>query len=240
MYKKALLLILANISLVASEMLIKQDLTIHTQIFPATYSSTIQIIGSQKLHNEKNLSLEDKNKIIKTYNSINTFLKNSSICKGGSFDITPFYEYQNNTREQKGFESNYSLNCEFKYEMAKDFNKILDFIQKQIIANDFLLLPIPKITKIIKKDDLEKIDEKLNQALLNKANEIAQNYSKNLKKQCTIKEISLGLTSRMENTPLNSTATLAKSDSNSLEDIKMPTGKEVEKTAKGKVIFSCK
>ena len=40
--------------------------------------------------------------------------------------------------------------------------------------------------------------------------------------------------------PLHSTAILAKSDSNSLEDIVMPTGKEVEKMARGKVIFSCK
>lgn len=240
MYKKVLLLVFTTLSLNANEMLIKQDLSIHTKISPTTYSSVIQIIGSEKLHKEKNLSLENKNKIIQTYNSINTFLKNNSICKGGSFDISPFYEYQNNTREQKGFESSYSLNCEFKDEKSQDFNKILDFIQKQVASNDYLLLPIPRITKIIQKGDLEKIDRKLNQALLDKANTIAQDYSKNLDKRCTIKEISLGLISEMENMPLHSTAILAKSDSNSLEDIVMPTGKEVEKMARGKVIFSCK
>ena len=106
----------SSVSLFANEMLIKQNVSIDAKISPTTYFSNIQVIGNDK---EKNLSLKDKNSLIKTFNSLNDFIKNSEICKGGNFSITPFYEYKDNKKEQTGFESNYHLDCEFKEEATE-------------------------------------------------------------------------------------------------------------------------
>lgn len=230
----------SSVSLFANEMLIKQNVSIDAKISPTTYFSNIQVIGNDKLRKEKNLSLKDKNSLIKTFNSLNDFIKNSEICKGGNFSITPFYEYKDNKKEQTGFESNYHLDCEFKEEATEDFNTILDFIQKETQENPYLIFPIPKITKNIKEEDLKALDDTLNQKLIQKANAMALEYSKILNKKCLIKEITLGEDTQIENPILYRTQALAKSNDNALEKIEMPTAKEITKSADGKVIFICK
>ena len=130
---KKLLLIasFSSVSLFANELLIKQNVSIDAKISPTIYFSNIQVIGNDKLRKEKNLSLKDKNSLIKTFNSLNDFIKNSEICKGGNFSITPFYEYKDNKKEQTGFESNYHLDCEFKEEATEDFNAIWNLFKKE-------------------------------------------------------------------------------------------------------------
>ena len=69
---------------------------------------------------------------------------------------------------------------------------------------------------------------------------MALEYSKNLNKKCFIKESTLGEDSKIENTILDRTQALAKTNDNALEKIEMPTAKEKTKSADGKVIFICK
>lgn len=241
MSKKLLLTVaFLSTSLFANEMLIKQDLSIVAKVPPTTFSSTIQVLGSDKLQKQKNLSLEDKNSIIKTYNTLNAFVKNSAICKGGSFSITPLYEYKNGKRDQVGFESAYHLGCEFKEESKEDFNAILDFIERETQKNPYLLFPIPSVNKNITQEDLREIEGKLNAELIKKANTMAKEYSKTTDKKCTIKEISLGEDSTPAPILRRATLAAAKSTDNALEDISMPTAKDYEKTARAKVVFSCK
>ncbi len=227
-------------SLFASEMLIKQNLSIVAKIPSTTFLSTIQVLGSDKLQKQKSLSLEDKNAIIRTYNTLNDFVKNSAICKGGSFSITPLYEYKNGKKDQVGFESSYHLDCKFKEESKGDFNAILDFIERETQKNSYLLFPIPRINKNITQDDLREIESKLNEDLIKKANKRAKEYSKITNKKCMIKEINLGEDSTSAPILHRAALTSAKSVDNVLEDITMPRAKDFEKTAHAKVIFSCK
>ena len=73
----------------SAEMLIKQALQVEREVKPTQYSSHITIQGSKALETLNQLSIKDKNSIIKTYNAINESLGDDSICKGGSFSINP-------------------------------------------------------------------------------------------------------------------------------------------------------
>lgn len=89
-----------SVSAVA-ETLIKQRLNVVIDIEPKQYSNNLVVSGSKELQKLKSLSLENKNAIIKTFNGINDFLGNDSICRGGGFAINPSYYYKDGKKYKK-------------------------------------------------------------------------------------------------------------------------------------------
>lgn len=229
----------------SAEMLIKQDLSVSVEVEATKYTSSIMIRGSEALRKLKDLSLDNKNAIIKTYNNINESLGKESICKGGSFKIEPIYEYRNGKRIQNGFESHYNLNCEFNEEQKGDYDKILRKIESEVRKNQYLLFTFPSVQKVLDEKMLAKIDEQLNVKLLEIALQKAKEYSSLARQKCSIKEINLGALAQQERAmptlmkaSLNATRDMAVEGE--LENVSLPTARNTQKTAQGKVIFSCR
>ncbi|PZT47517.1 hypothetical protein B6S12_08580 [Helicobacter valdiviensis] len=240
---KKTLLLTAFISglLTAGEMKITQSFELSKEIPNNSYKSEIQILGSQKLRETKNLSLEDKNSIIKTFNAINQKVL-GNICEGGSFEITPSYEYKNNKREQNGFETYYNLECNFTPKETDLFNSYLKFIEAEVSKNKWLLFSIPKVQNMASAENIKQIDEKLQEELLVKIMQKAQNYSKITRKKCSIEEVTLGKNDLSFPSPLakKSDTMLSNASSIALESISMPNNKKELKTLNAKASFICK
>lgn len=229
----------------SAEMLIKQDLSVSVEVEATKYISSITIRGSETLRKLKELSLDNKNAIIKTYNNINESLGEESICKGGSFKIEPIYEYKNGKRIQNGFESYYDLNCEFDEEQKKDYDKILHKIESEVGKNQYLLFTLPSVEKILDEKMLTKVDAQLNVKLLDLALQKAKEYSSLARQKCSVKEINLGALEQQERAiptlmkaSLNATKDMAVEGK--LENVSLPTTRNAQKTAQGRVIFSCR
>lgn len=225
-----------------AEMLIKQDLSVSIEVEAAKYISFINIRESESLRKLKSLSMEDKNIIIKTYNTLNTFLGENSICKGGSFNIEPIYAYKNGTRMQNGFETHYSLNCEFTKEQKKSYDQIIQKIEEEARKNPYLLFALPSIEKVVDEKKLAEIDEQLNMELLELAMQKAKEYSKFSKQKCSVKEINLSpiVQERAMPTTLKASLNAARDEAKSLESVNLPTAKPTQKMARGNVVFSCR
>lgn len=232
---------------VSAEMLIKQDLNVSVEVEATKYTSSIVIRESETLRKLKELSLDNKNAIIKTYNGINESLGKESICKGGSFKIEPIYEYKNGKRIQSGFESHYSLNCEFNEEQKKDYDKILRKIESEVGKNQYLLFTLPNVEKILDEKMLTKVDEQLNAKLLELALQKAKEYSSLARQKCSVKEINLGALAQPQQE--RAMPTLMKASLNAakdmaveeeLENVSLPTARNTQKTAQGRVVFSCR
>ena len=176
---------------VSAEMLIKQDLSVSVEVEATKYVSLVNIKENESLRKLKILSLEDKNTIIKTYNRINEFLGRERICKGGSFNIEPIYEYKNGKKVQNGFESHYSLSCEFGEMQKEDYNKIIQKIESEVRKNPYLLFALPSIDKVVDEKSLLEIEEQLNVKMLQLALQKAKDYSNLSRQKCSIKEINL-------------------------------------------------
>lgn len=231
------------VSIASAEMLIKQDLSVSVELEATKYVSLVNVRENESLRKLKTLSLEDKNTIIKTYNNINGFLSKDSICKGGSFSISPIYEYKNGKKTQNGFESLYTLNCEFSEAQKEDYNKIIQKIESEVRENPYLLFALPSIDKVLDEKSLLEIDEQLNVKMLELALQKAKEYSNLSRQKCSIKEIDLNTISHQKPTPILMKSTLnaaPRAEAAMLEDISLPTAKNTQKTAQGSVVFSCR
>ncbi len=227
---------------VSAEMLIKQDLSVSTEVEATKYTSFVNINGNEMLRKLKTLSPADKNAIIKTYNNINDFLGKDSFCKGGSFEINPIYEYKNGKRIQNGFESHYSLNCEFSEIQKEDYNNILRKIESEVSKNQYLLFALPSINKVLDDKLFAEIDEQLSIQLLEFALQKAKEYSNISRQKCSIKEIDLNAVAQDKVMPIlmKSSLSSTKKEVQDLADISLPTAKKTERAARGNVIFSCR
>ncbi|WP_299548812.1 hypothetical protein [uncultured Helicobacter sp.] len=176
----------------SAETLIKQRLNVIIDVEPKQYSSNLVVSGSKELQKLKSLSLENKNAVIRTFNTINDFLRNDNICKGGSFAINPSYHYKDGKKTQEGFEADFALHCEFVESQRQEYNAILEKIESEVSKNPFLVFAFPKIDLNISKEEFEKSDAFLNTELLKLALEKTKEYGKLTKKKCSIKEITLG------------------------------------------------
>lgn len=224
----------------SAEMLIKQALQVELEVKPTQYSSHITIQGSKALETLNQLSIKDKNSIIKTYNAINESLGDDSICKGGSFSINPAYHYKDGKRIQSGFETHYALSCEFVESQKQTFNAILDKIQAEVAKNTYLTFPIPSVQLGVDENALKDSDSTLNAKLLELALQKAKEYSTLTRQKCSIKEINLGAQNAVMPVSLKAMRAVADSGANTLESVSMPTAKDTQKTLKGDVIFICK
>lgn len=225
-----------------AEMLIKQNLSVSVEVEATKYVSFISVSGNEALRKLKTLNVSDKNAIIKTYNNINEFLGKESICKGGSFEIQPIYEYKNNQRIQNGFTSNYGLNCEFFEAQKEDYDKILRKIENEVQKNPYLLFALPSVEKVLDEKSLTILDEQLNVKLLELALQKAKEYSNLSRHKCTIKEINLGAFAEEVAVPTmrKMNLSMAKSEAQDLASVSLPTAKNTQKTAQGNVVFSCR
>ncbi|CAM2938320.1 hypothetical protein [Helicobacter burdigaliensis] len=240
--KKMLLLATFMSGLLLAEMKISQNFELSKEIPNNSYKSNIQILGSQKLRETKNLSLEDKNSIIKTFNAINKQVL-GDICMGGGFEINPFYEYKNNTKQQSGFETSYNLECNFNTQKEiETFNHYLKFIEKEVSNNKWLLFPIPKSENIATQESVKNFDKKLQEEILIQIMQKAKDYSKITQKKCSVQEVALGENDLSMPSPLmrKNSLMLGASSDVSLENISMPQDKKALRTLKAKAIFICK
>lgn len=223
-----------------AEMLIKQALQVEIEVKPTQYSSHIVIQGSKALETLNQLSVKDKNSIIKTYNAINESLGDDSICKGGSFSIDPAYHYKEGKRIQAGFKTHYTLSCEFVESQRQTFNAILDKIQAEVEKNAYLTFPIPNVQLGVDENTFKESDSALNEKLLTLALQKAKEYSALTRRKCSIKEINLGAQNEVMPVALKAVRAASDSSANTLESIAMPTAKDTQKTLRGNVIFTCK
>ena len=241
MVKKILIFLGCMEALIGTEMLVYQNISVTTKIEPTLLIANPQINESEKLRNEKNLSTAKKNQIIQTFNLVNQEIQKYGICKGGGFEIAPYYIYDNGgIKKQIGYQTHWSVTCEFNKDSLETFNTHLNFIQSQIEKNPYLVFTLPSIHRSVDENQDKELDEELNIALLQKAQGIAKKYAKTLRKKCEIKEITLG---KVEE-PVAPLFALAKSSSKinsnaSLDSIISPTAKLQNKTIQGKIIYRC-
>lgn len=217
---------------------INQTLSFSQELEAREFTSYINISASPKLRAMPNLNTNDKNKIIATYNAINA--AKSAICKGGSFSLNPLFSHKDGRSIQSGFESNFSLECEFNNTNKKEFDSLLNKIEKEVLANDFLEFTLPQINTRISQEDRANANKNANLELLKIAQKKAQEYSNQLNLNCKIGEISLNAESN-EIMPLRvaSSAQMLKSQSApSLNEITAPDGKEINTTS-ARVSFIC-
>lgn len=224
----------------SAETLIKQQLNVSIDIRPKQYLSNIVIYGSKELQKLKTLSLENKNTIIKTFNSINNFLDENSICKGGSFAVNPSYFYKDGKKTQEGFEVDFSLNCEFEESKMKEYNAILERIEIEVSKNPLLIFAFPRVSLGVSEAELYNSDSMLNVELVNLALKKAKEYGELTKKKCSIREIILGNVGRIDREKVNMEAYFMQSSKNILEDVALPSAKDMRKSLSGDVVFSCK
>ncbi|WP_158654880.1 hypothetical protein [Helicobacter mesocricetorum] len=216
--------------LVGSEILIHQNISVTAKIESTLFVANPQINESEKLRNEKNLSMAQRNQIIQTFNLLNQEIQKSGICNGGGFEIAPYYTYENGSKEQMGYQSHWNIICEFNQDSLEAFNAHLNFIQNQIDKNPYLVFTLPSIHKGIDQNKNRELDEDLNVALLQKAQDVAKKYAKTLRKRCEIKKITLAKAEDF-------VAPLLANES--LESIVAPTAKLQNKTIQGEVAYRC-
>ncbi|MDA3968388.1 hypothetical protein [Helicobacter ibis] len=219
----------------ASEMVIKQNLSVGLEVLLTDYVADVNILSSEKLKNTKNLSTATKNEIIKTYNTINELIKQSSICSGGEFSINPYHTYNNGSMVQSGYDSMYSLKCKFNEENKGMFNTMLSSIETIVSKNSFLQLPIPAITKQASYESQNDTLKQLNNKMILEAISLAKEYSNISHKSCYVKEINLDNNRNVM--PMLANDSRAK---NELSGISMPVKSKEMQKLNGLVIFACK
>lgn len=221
-----------------SQSKINQTLSFSQELEAREFTSYINITASPKLRALPSLNTNDKNKIIATYNAINA--AKSAICKGGSFSLNPLFTHKDGRSIQSGFESNFSLECEFEKAQKSEFDMLLNKIEREVLANDFLEFTLPQINAKISQKDRANANKKANIELLKIAQKKAQEYSNQLNLNCKIGEISLNAESN-EIMPLRSIAStqmLKSQSAPSLNEITAPDGKEINTTS-ARVSFVC-
>lgn len=131
-----------------------------------------------------NLSYSSKSsaQIEKLFEKTISTVDKSSICKGGQYKIYPKYEYIQNKKIAKGYNSNIYFNCEF--DDIKTYEKLI----RKIKRNHFQLTQ-NKISYKVSEEQIE--EEKLHLEL--QGYNYAKKYAKQLNKtfhNCTIKSVS--------------------------------------------------
>ena len=175
--------ILINI-IFANDLIISKKFTASKDIEPKFLFANIEIDSSSKLRNIGELKNTDRKKIIDTLNNIISEAQNSTICKGGSFSITPIVNYDKDTRKTIGQNVNFSLNCKFLIDDKDVYNSLLSSINKIIEKNELLSLPQPSIDYKITEDEIEQTKEELFDNFLGEILKIENKYSKLLNKEC--------------------------------------------------------
>lgn len=190
----------------ANELIISKKFISSKDVEPNFLFSNINITSSSILRNIGELLDNDREKITNTLNTIINEAKNSNICKGGSFSITPIINYDKDNRKTIGQNVNFSLDCKFKKDNINTYNTLLSTINNIVAQNKLLALPQPSINYRLTDDEIENIKESLFDKFLSTISQIENKYSKILNKKCNANNINYGESTKISPIALNAKA----------------------------------
>lgn len=166
----------------------KTQLETSNKLKPNTYLSSPNFSASNLLSNKQSLSAEDKLAITKSFNAIIERIKQDKICSGGTYSVEPTFYYKDGVSNVSGQRFFASLNCEFEANQLDTYNTLMQDIDKIARDGGYFSVNLPALEASFTQEELVKNNQILFQALLKKALEGENNFSKDLNKICKLKD----------------------------------------------------
>ena len=196
------------------KLVIAQALEVERKIMPDKLRETIEIGANDKLRHTRLLSKEQEVALIRAANAISKeVLAAKDVCSGGSFSFgnDEFWEsetingkYQN--RKVIGYAFKQVVDCEFS---AGDFvassdssassssvadsdkhERVVKNIREIVGGSEFLNLYVSSIEPFISTDFLRQKTQEMRSEILAKAQSVAEDYSRILKRKCLVGALS--------------------------------------------------
>ena len=158
-----------------------------------THFSANPVFSSASVLKMPTLSLQDKTMIASGFKIISQRFEQSKLCKGGSYSLTPITRYNQESASSEVYGQNFhaEFSCEFDRGQFEEYEKLLNEVEALTNEIGYFTLQIPQVRPIVKNEQQNELDSELKALLMQKAQESAETYQKNLSKLCKIERIDI-------------------------------------------------
>ena len=156
---------------------------------PDRFSSHITLESTNTLRTSAQITPEQLNQITTTLDKALSLAKDSQICKGSTYSISPNYSYNDGARIISGQLVNFDIRCEFD---KADFNKyesLITSLNSLLAGNEFIIVNLPAIAQASSQAILAQNNELLHSKILKSAMAKAVIYSQELGKNCVLNSV---------------------------------------------------
>ena len=221
---------------------INQEVEVRSKAEPDTFKAKIRIQGSNTLRALSKLNDEQSESLVQTFNAVSRLIKaNKEICSGGSYGYSPEVYYERN-RRKVGFSAYQEIVCSFGSEQKSAYEKLLKAVGVEVGRNALLTLPILPIQAIITPEQIDRSTQEMRTELIKKAQGVAKQYSKALKQNCNIEDISfqeVGNTKPQARNGVMAMSAETPSSKVAPNGVSLPTTKEEDLVLSANFIIGC-
>ena len=153
------------------------------------FSSKIIFWLNKNLSTKYELSQDDKTNIANSFEDITKLIKESNICKGGSYELMPTFSYKDGVKIPNGYELNANLTCDVNKENLNSYNELLIKLENIAKNSSSFSMSVPSLNPKLSKEEINSLNEKLYDKLLEKSLALSSYYSTKLNKNCQVKSI---------------------------------------------------
>ncbi|TLD96236.1 cystathionine gamma-synthase [Helicobacter jaachi] len=159
-------------------------------VMPNAYKSAIRIQESNALRKIGEIESSVKEDIKDTLNDIVLLAKKSGFCEGGEYGLNPVSQYKEGAQgDTLGYTLHFDIRCNVQDERKKDYDNLIAAIEKKVNKNTYLAFLIPQVQNVISPEALKEAQNLAFQDALKDIQEASIQYSKMLRKKCSIAQI---------------------------------------------------
>ncbi|WP_205588320.1 hypothetical protein [Helicobacter vulpis] len=156
------------------------------QVPPKTYNAHLLFSSTNTLLNAPELSASQEESLKEAFAQINRLARESQLCQETSYSVRPNYSFVDHKQTLSGHRLYASMACKFGVAKIAEYEQLRDKIAKIAADNELFVLNTPALH--LQADSQDRTN--LQNALVSQAQAKRDLFSKTLKKQCHIKNLS--------------------------------------------------
>lgn len=161
---------------------------------PDRFSSHITLESTNTLRTSAQITPEQLNQITTTLDKALSLAKDSQICKGSTYSISPSYSYNDGARIISGQLVNFDIRCEFNKADINKYETLITSLNSLIAGNEFITMSLPALAQSSSSAIIAQNSELLHSKILKSAMAKATIYSKELGKNCVLNSVEFSTT----------------------------------------------
>lgn len=171
---------------------LSQEVSATKDIDYKNYTTSLYLRANNILAKEPNLNELQKDKIQTLFSKINERAKQEKICqKGGSFTLSPSYDYKDGQQVQKGHSIEGAIVCELTKEDEQTYKNLVKDLDYLVLKSGLAKLWGRGITPIVTEQEQAQVKQDLFDEIVKKSKDLQKHYEDLLDARCKIANINL-------------------------------------------------